>query len=117
MTLRELKNIHNTENSCRAYFHVQHTKTTLVFLPADRKAYLQVRSPYYETAQWNQKTPIPVSQGAMWGMRKRKKDTHQLVTATTNVPLPTSVSTDLTIKLGSVLINPIRKDEVAGWLM
>ena len=117
MTSRELKDIHNTKNSCRAYFYVQHTKTTLVFLPADRKAYLQVRSPYYETAQCNQKTPIPVSQGDMWGVRKPKKDKHQLVTATTNVHLPKSISTDLTIKSDSILTNPIRKDEVAGRLI
>ena len=40
------------------------TKTTPVFLPTDGEAsgcYFQVQSPYYQAAQCNQKTPIPVS--------------------------------------------------------
>ena len=40
------------------------TKTIPVFLTADGEAvgrYFQVRSPYYQAAQYNQKTPIPVS--------------------------------------------------------
>ena len=40
------------------------TKTTPVFLPADGEAsgrFFQVRSPYYQAAQCNQKTIIPVS--------------------------------------------------------
>ena len=46
------------------------TKTTPVFLPADGKPlgrYFQVRSPYYQAAQWNQKTPSQV------GSEKAKK--------------------------------------------
>ena len=38
------------------------TKITPVFLPADEKPlgrYFQVRSPYYQVALCNQKTPIP----------------------------------------------------------
>ena len=40
------------------------TKTTPVFLPADGEAlgcYVQVQSPYYQIAQWDQTIPIPVS--------------------------------------------------------
>ena len=40
------------------------TKTTPVVLPADGKplgCYFQVQSPYYQTAQCNQKTPASVS--------------------------------------------------------
>ena len=40
--------------------HEHGTKTTPVFLPADGEASFQVQSPYYETAQCNQKTPIPI---------------------------------------------------------
>ena len=66
MTPRDLRNIHTTENSCRdalpctnmalklpQYFYL------LMEKPLGR--YFQVRSPYYQAAQCNQKTPIPVS--------------------------------------------------------
>ena len=57
----------------------------------------QVWSPYYHVAQCNQKTPIPVSLGDRSGLRKPKKDKHQLITAITSAHLPQPVSTDLTI--------------------
>ena len=37
------------------------TKATLIFLTADEEvSYFQVWSPYYQAAQCNQKTPIPL---------------------------------------------------------
>ena len=66
MTPRDLRNIHTTENSCRDalpctdmslklphYFYLQMEK------PLGH--YFQVWSSYYQAAQCNQKTPIPVS--------------------------------------------------------
>ena len=40
-----------------------------------------------------------------------------LITATTSTHFPKPVSTDLTVKSDSILINPIGKDGVWGWLM
>ena len=52
-------------------------------------------------------------QGDKSGLRKPKKGgTSKLITATTSVHLPKPVSTDLTIKLDSLLTNPIEKDGV-----
>ena len=55
------------EKAVGTHFHARHgTKTTLVFLPVDEEAsttndpYFQVRSPYYQVAWCNHKTPIPV---------------------------------------------------------
>ena len=72
MTPRELRNIQTTGNSCRdalpcvnmalklpQYFYL------LMEKPLGR--YFQVRSPYYQAAQWNQKTPSQV------GSEKAKK--------------------------------------------
>ena len=56
------------------------TKTTPVFLPTDGEAsgcYFQVQSPYYQTAQCNQKTLFPYLQGDRSGLRKPKKDKYQ----------------------------------------
>ena len=55
--------------------HEHGTKTTPVFLPADGEAYcigryFQVRSPNYQAAQCNQKTPVPVS--SRWQVRSEK---------------------------------------------
>ena len=75
MTLRDLRNIHTTRSSCRDalpwanmalklpwYFYL------LMERPLGR--YFQVRSPYYQAAQCNQKTPIPVS--LRWQVRSEK---------------------------------------------
>ena len=55
------------EKAVGTHFHARHgTKTALVFLPVDEEAstandpYFQVRSPYYQAARCNHKTPIPV---------------------------------------------------------
>ena len=123
MTPRDLRNIYTTRNSCRdalpctnmalklpRYFYL------LMEKPLGR--YFQVWSPYYQAAQCNQKTPIPVSSRRQVRSEKAKKGkASTIITATTNVHLPKSVSTDLTIKLDSVLTNPIRKDEVQSWSM
>ena len=51
-------------------------------------------------------------QGDRSSLRKPKKDKHPLITATTSVQLPKSVSTVLTITSDSVLTDPIGKDKV-----
>ena len=123
MTPRDLRNIHTTRNSCRdalpctnmalklpRYFYL------LMEKPLGR--YFQVWSPYYQVAQCNQKTPIPAS--SRWQVRyeKAKKALGStLITATTSFHLSKPVSTDLTIKPGSVLTNPIWKDGVRSWSM
>ena len=78
--------------------------------------YFQVRSPYYQAAQCNQKTPIPVS--SRWQVRSekaRKGKASTLITATTSVHLPRSVWTDLTIKPDSVLTNPILQFQLPNY--
>ena len=80
--------------------------------------YFQVLPPYYQTAQCNQNTPIPVS--SRWQVRFEKANKGQastLITANTSIHLPKPVSTDLTRKSDSVLTNPIGKDRVQGLLM
>ena len=82
MTPRDVRNIHTTRNSCRdtlpcanmalklpRYFYL------LMEKPLDH--YFQVQSPYYQAAQYNQKTPIPVSSRGQVRSEKAKKDTHQ----------------------------------------
>ena len=105
MTPRDLRNIHTTGNSCRDalpcvnmalklpwYFYL------LMEKPLGR--YFQVRPPYYQVAQCNQKTPIPVSSRWQVTSEKAKKGkASTLTTATTSVHLLTPVSTDLTVKL------------------
>ena len=109
MTPRDLRNIDTTGNSCRGtlpcvnmalelpqYFYL------LIEKPLGR--YFQVRSPYYQAAQYNQKTLIPIS--SRWQVRSekaKKGSASPLTTATTSVHLSKPVSTDLTIKPHSVL--------------
>ena len=116
MTPWDLRNIHTTGNSCRdtlpctnmalklpQYFYL------LMEKPLGR--YFQVQSPYYQVAECNQKTLIPVSSKLQVRSEKAKKGyTSTLITATTNVHLPKPVPTDLTIKPDSVLTNPVEKD-------
>ena len=124
MTPRDLRHIHITGNSCcrdallcvnmalklPQYFYL------LMEKPLGR--YFQVRSPYYQAAQCNQKTPIPVS--SRWQARSEKAKKGQaltIITATTSIYLPKPVSTDLTTKSDSVFTNPIVKDGEWSWLM
>ena len=60
--------------------------------------HFQVRSSYYQAAQCNQKTPIPVS--SRWLVRSGKAKSPKLL------------KTDLTMKPDLVLTNPIGKDGV-----
>ena len=74
-----------------------------------RGRYFQVRSPYYQVAQCNQKTFIPFPQDDRSGRSEKAKQGHTSTqfTATTSVHLPKPVSTDLTIIPDSVLTNPL----------
>ena len=120
MTPRDLRNIHTTGNSCRDALACANMALKLPQqLPADRKAfgrYFQVRSPYYQVEQSNQKTPIPLSW--RWQVRSEKAERGEestLITTTTSVHSPKPVSTNLTIKPDSVLTNTIGKNLVQSW--
>ena len=123
MTPRDLRNIHTTGNSCRDALPCTKMalKLPLYFYLLMEKPlghYFQVRSPYYQAAQCNQKTFIPVSSGRQVRSEKAKKGQASiLITATTSVHLPKPVSIDLTLKPDSVLTNPIGKDGVQSWSM
>ena len=77
MTPTDLGNIHTKENSCRDklpcarywYFHLLMEKPLGPYFP--------VWSPYYEAAQCNQKTPIPVCSRCQVRSEKAKKDKYQ----------------------------------------
>ena len=56
----------------------------------------------------NQKAPIPVT--STWQVRSDKAKKRISINTTTSVHLPKPVSTDLTVRPDSVLINPIGKD-------
>ena len=77
MTPRNLRNIHTIRNSCREALPCvsKALKLPWYFLPADGEAFwllLPILSPYYQAAQCNQKTPIPVSSRCTSGLRKSK---------------------------------------------
>ena len=96
MTPRNLRNIHTNRNSCTDTITQHDTKTNPLFLPADGKpfgGYFQVQSPYYQTAQYNQNTPIPVSsRGQARSEKAKKRIRSTLITATTNIHRPKPVS-------------------------
>ena len=72
--------------------------------------YFQVQSPYYQATQCKQKTPILVS--SMWQVRSEKAKTGEastIIIANSSVHLPKPVSTDLLIKPGSLVTNPLGK--------
>ena len=123
MTPRDLRNIHTTGNSCRDALPCANMALKLLryfYLLMEKLLgrYLQVRSPYNQAAQCNQKTLIPVSSRQQVRSKKAKNGkVSTLITATTSVHLPKPVSTDLTIKPDSVLTNPIGKDGVRRWSM
>ena len=80
--------------------------------------YFQVWSPYYQTAQCNQKIQILVSSELQVRSKKAKKgQASTLITATTSIYLFKPVSTDLTVKSDLILTNPIGKDGVQSWLL
>ena len=72
MTPRDLRNIHFTGNSCRdalPYANIALKLPRYFYLLVEKPLgrYFQVRSPYYQVAQCNQKTPIPVC--SRWQVR------------------------------------------------
>ena len=75
MTPRDLSNIHTTGNSCRdalpcANMALKLPQYFYLLMEKPLGCYLQVRSPYYQVAQCNQKTLIPVS--SKWQVRSEK---------------------------------------------
>ena len=97
------------EITAETHFHLQHgIKNTLALLLADWEAFCSLvpSSVYYQTAKWNQNTPIPLS--SRWQVRSEKAKKRRSI----NTLSP--VSTDLTIKSDSVLMNPIRMGCEAG---
>ena len=77
--------------------------------------YFHVWSPYYQVAQHNQKTPIPLSSRWQVSTEKAKKDKHQHTNHSYHQhSMP--VSTDLTIT-DLILTNPIGKEGVQSWSM
>ena len=66
MTPRDLRNIPTTGNSCRnalpsTNMALKLPKYFCLLMEKPLGRYFQVRSPYYQAAECNQKTPIPVS--------------------------------------------------------
>ena len=66
MTPRDLRNIHNTGNSCRDALPYVNMALKLpryfnLLMEKPLGCYFQVQSPYYQATQCNQKTSIPVS--------------------------------------------------------
>ena len=78
MTPRNLRNIHTTRNSCRdalpcANMALKLPRYFYLLMEKPLGRYFQVRSPYYQAAQCNQKTPIPIS--SRWQVRSNKTKT------------------------------------------
>ena len=77
MTPRNLRNIHTTRNSCREALPCVSKALKLpwyfyLLMEKPFGCYFQFLSPYYQAAQCNQKTPIPVSSRCTSGLRKSK---------------------------------------------
>ena len=123
MIPRNLRNIHITGNSSREALSCTSMALNLpryfcLLMEKPLGRYFQVWSPYYQAAQCNQKTTIPIS--SRWQVRSEKAEkgsASTLITATTSTHLPKPVSTDLIIKPDSILTNPIGKDGMRSWLM
>ena len=99
------------------HFHAPHgTKTTPVFLPADGEASWLLLPILVSLLSGctvqpeNTYSCIPKVTGQIWQSQKRISIT--LITAPSSVYLPEPVSTDLEIKLDSVLTNSTGKDGV-----
>ena len=123
MTPRDLRNIHTTKNSCRDALPCAKMVPKLpqyfyLLMEKPLGCYFQVWSPYFQVAQCNQKTSIPIF--SRWQVRSEKAKKGwalTLITPTTSVHLPELVSTDVTIKPDSVLTNAIGKGGVWSWSM
>ena len=75
MTPRELRNVHNTRNSCRntlpcATWHYKTTWYFYLLMEKPLRCYFQVWSPYYQVALCNQKISVPVF--SRWQVRSQK---------------------------------------------
>ena len=122
MTPRNLRNIHTTRNSCKDTLPCVNKALKLpwhfyLLMEKPFGCYFQVWSSYYQVAQCSQKTPIPVSSRWQTRCERVKGWVSTLITTTTSVHPPKSVSTDLTIKTGLLLTNPIGKDGMKSWSM
>ena len=97
------------------------TKTTPVFLLADGEASWSLLPSSVSLLSGSTVQPentysyIVKVTGQVWESQKRISIT--LITASTSVHVQKPVPTDLTIKLDSVLTNPIGKDGVRNWSM
>ena len=102
--------------------HKHGTKTTPVFLTADREASWSLLLSSVSLLSDSKMQPENTYSsnlkmtGQVWESQK-KGQASTLITATTSVHFSKPVSTDLTIKPDSVLTNPIGKDVVQSWLM
>ena len=79
MMPRNVRNIHTTGNSCKDALPCTNMALKLpqyfcLLMEKSRGYYFQVWSPYYQMAQCNQKTPIPVFRVRSG---KAKKGKHQ----------------------------------------
>ena len=96
--------------------HEHGTKTNPVFLPADGEDSWSLLPSSVSLLSGGTVQPgntysrILKVTGQVWESQKRIRIT--LITATTSIILSKPVSTDLTIKLDSVLTNPTGKDGV-----
>ena len=66
MTPRDLRNINSTGSNCRekhpcVNMALKLSQPFYLLMEKPLGPYFQVQSPYYQAAQCNQKTPIPVS--------------------------------------------------------
>ena len=112
MTIRDLRNIHTTRNTCRDALPCANMTLKLpwyfyLLMEEPLGCYFQVRSPYYQPTQCNQKAPIPIY--SRWQVRSQKAKKGQestLIAATTSFHLSGPVSTDLTLKPDLVLTKP-----------
>ena len=123
MTPKDLRNVQTTGNSCWdalpcGIIALKLPRYFYLLMEKPLGCYFQVRSPYYQEAQCNQKRPIPVSsRGEVRSEKARKGSASTVIIVTTSIHLPKTVSTDLTINPDSVLTNPIGKDGVRSWSM
>ena len=112
MTPRDLRYITPPEIAVGTHFHVRHgTKTIPVFLPADGEAswlLLPSLSPYLSsgTVQPENTYSCILKVGGQVS-ESQKRISINIITTTTSIHVPKSVSTDLTIKSDLVLIKPI----------
>ena len=75
MTSRDFRNIHTTGNSCWdalpcTNMALKLTRYFYLLMEKPLGLYFQVRSPYYQAAQCNQKTLIPYPQGDRSDLRR-----------------------------------------------